>query len=37
MNNGPCKAFKKYDFGAKDLKNKQKLQRIWTYENMAKF
>jgi hypothetical protein len=28
MNNDPCKAFKKYVFGAKKLKNKQKLQLI---------
>jgi hypothetical protein len=37
MNNEPCKAFKKYAFGTKKLKNKQKLQLIWTYENMVKF
>ncbi len=37
MNNDPCKAFKKYVFGTKKLKNKQKLQFIWTYENMIKF
>jgi hypothetical protein len=37
MNNGASKAFKKYAFGAKKLKNKQKLQFIWTYENMVKF
>jgi len=27
----------RYDFGTKKLKNKQKLQFIWTYENMVKF
>jgi hypothetical protein len=32
-NNAPSKIFKKYDFGSKYLKNKQKLQFIWTYEN----
>jgi hypothetical protein len=37
MNNAPCKAFKKYAFGTKNLKNKQKLQLIWTYENKVKF
>ncbi len=49
MNNDPCKAFKNmghysyglcdplYAFGTKNLKNKQKLQFIWTYENMVKF
>jgi len=26
MNNDPCKAFKKYAFGTKKLKNKQKFQ-----------
>jgi hypothetical protein len=31
------KTFKKYAFGLKQLKNKQKLQFIWTYENMVKF
>jgi hypothetical protein len=36
-NNAPSKTFKKYDFGTKKLKNKQKLQLIWTYENMVKF
>jgi hypothetical protein len=35
--NDPSKTFKKYDFGTKNLKNKQKLQLIWTYENMVKF
>jgi hypothetical protein len=28
---------KTYAFGTKKLKNKQKLQLIWTYENMVKF
>jgi hypothetical protein len=28
---------KTYVFGTKKLKNKQKLQLIWTYENMIKF
>ncbi len=28
---------KTYVFGTKKLKNKQKLQLIWTYENMVKF
>ncbi len=37
MNNDPCKAFKKYAFGTNKLKNKQKLQLIWTYENVVKF
>ncbi len=37
MNNDPFKTFKKYAFGTKKLKNKQKLQFIWTYENMVKF
>jgi hypothetical protein len=37
MINNPSKAFKKYAFGTKKLKNKQKLQFIWTYENMVKF
>ncbi len=37
MNYDPFKAFKKYAFGTKKLKNKQKLQLIWTYENMVKF
>ncbi len=37
MNNSPCKAFQKYVFGTKTLKNKQKLKLIWTYENMVKF
>ncbi len=36
MNNDPSKASKKYAFGTKKLKNKQKLQLIWTYENMVK-
>jgi hypothetical protein len=36
-NNDPFKTFKKYVFGTKKLKNKQKLQLIWTYENMVKF
>jgi hypothetical protein len=26
-----------YAFGTKKLENKQKLQFIWTYENMVKF
>jgi len=29
--------FKKYVFEIMFLKNKQKLQLIWTYENMVKF
>ncbi len=37
MNNDPCKTFKKYAFGIKNLKNKQKLQLVQTYENMVKF
>jgi hypothetical protein len=37
MNDGPCKPLKKNVFGTKKLKNKQKLQLIWTYENMVKF
>ncbi len=37
MNNDSSKAFKEYAFGTKKLKNKQKLQFIWTYENMVKF
>jgi hypothetical protein len=37
MNNDPCKVFKKYAFGIKKLKNKKKLQFIWTYENVVKF
>jgi hypothetical protein len=37
MNNDPCKALKKYAFRTKKLKNKQKLQLLWTYENMVKF
>ncbi len=37
MNIAPCKTFKKYAFGTKKLKNKEKLQIIWTYENMVKF
>jgi hypothetical protein len=36
MNNAPSKTFKKYAFGTIFLKNKQKLQIIWTYENMVK-
>ncbi len=36
-NNAPSKTFKKYAFGTKNLKNKQKLQFIWTYENIVKF
>jgi hypothetical protein len=35
MNNDLCKVFKKYAFGTKKLKNNQKLQFIWTYENMV--
>jgi hypothetical protein len=31
------KLSKTYDFWKKKLKNKQKLQLIWTYENMVKF
>jgi len=31
MNNDPSKVFKKYAFGI------QKLQLIWTHENMVKF
>jgi hypothetical protein len=31
------KLSKTYDFGTKKLKNKKKLQLIWTYENMVKF
>ncbi len=37
MNNDPCKAFKNICSWDKELKNKQKLQLIWTYENMVKF
>jgi hypothetical protein len=37
MINDPSKAFKKYAFGTKKLKNKQKLQLVWTYKNMVKF
>jgi hypothetical protein len=37
MNNDPCKAFKKYVSKTRKLKNKQKFQFIWTYENMVKF
>jgi len=35
----PKKNFKKFlnDFETNFLKNKQKLQLIWTYENMVKF
>jgi hypothetical protein len=36
-NNAPFKTFKKYAFGTKKLKNKQKLQLVWAYENMVKF
>jgi hypothetical protein len=36
-NNAPSETFKKYVFGTKILKNKQKLQLIETYENMIKF
>jgi len=36
-NNAPFKTFKKYAFGTNKLKNKEKLQLIWTYENMVKF
>jgi hypothetical protein len=36
-NNAPSKTLKKYVFGTKKFKNKQKLQLIWTYENMVKF
>ncbi len=35
--NAPSKTFKKDTFGTKRLKNKQKLQLIWTYENKVKF
>jgi hypothetical protein len=31
------KLSKTHFFGPKKLKNKQKLQFIWTYENMVKF
>jgi hypothetical protein len=31
------KLSKTYDFGTKKLKNKPKLQLMWTYENMVKF
>jgi len=31
------KLSKNYAFGTKKLKNKQKLQLMWTYENMVKF
>jgi hypothetical protein len=37
MNNDPYRTFKKYAFGTQKLKNKQKLQLIWTYENVVKF
>jgi hypothetical protein len=37
MNIAPSKNFKKYVFGTKQLKNKQKLQLIGTYENMVQF
>ncbi len=36
-NNAMSKTFLKYAFGMKNLKNKQNLQCIWTYENMVKF
>ncbi len=36
-NIAPFNTFKKYDFRTKNLKTKQKLQLIWTYENMVKF
>jgi hypothetical protein len=36
-NNAPIKTFKKYVFGTNKLKKKEKLQLIWTYENMANF
>ncbi len=36
-NNAPSKTFKNIFFGTKKLKNKQKLQLIWIYENMIKF
>ncbi len=32
-NNAPSKTFKKYVVGTKNLKNKQKLQLLCTYEN----
>jgi hypothetical protein len=35
-NNASSKTFKKYVFGTIFLKKKQKLQLIWTYENMVK-
>jgi hypothetical protein len=35
MNNAWCKTLKNIFFGTKNLKNK--LQPIWTYENMVKF
>jgi hypothetical protein len=31
------KLSKTYVFGTKNLKKKQKLQLLWTYENMVKF
>jgi hypothetical protein len=31
------KLSKTYVFGTKKLKNKQKLQLVWSYENMVKF
>ncbi len=38
MNNDPCKAFENKCFrDKKNLKNKQKMQLKWTYENMVKF
>ncbi len=36
-NNATFKIFKYNFFGTKKLKKKQKLQLIWTYENMVKF
>jgi hypothetical protein len=33
----PSLKLSKYVFGTISLKNKQKLQLIWTYENMVKF
>ncbi len=36
-NNATFKIFKKCVFGTKKFRNKQKLQLIWTYENMVKF
>jgi hypothetical protein len=37
MNDDPCKGFKNIFFGTKKLKKKQKMELIWTYENMIKF